>query len=98
MKLQVFLSTCGNPDRHQDPGRPFYGAPTPAWVDVLSFTDASRCCREFIDGNGLGAGNWAGGDVRNKETGEVIAHVSYNGRVWRGPQPWQPGITKEIVL
>jgi hypothetical protein len=48
--------------------------------DVRSFVDASRLCRDFIEVNELGAGNWTGGRVfRN---GKQIARVSYNGRVW----------------
>lgn len=62
MKLK--LAHAKNPDisggyweTPRDPGRP-------QWVEVVSFEQASAICRSFIVTNGLGSGNWTGGDVR----------------------------------
>jgi hypothetical protein len=53
-------------------------------VPVKSYKEASRECRQYIEEHNLGAGNWTGGEIYDAKTGEVVAHVSYNGRVWRG--------------
>lgn len=47
---------------------------------VSSLAEAARACRRYIEENGLGGGNWAGGQVF--ASGEQIARISYNGRVW----------------
>jgi hypothetical protein len=49
-------------------------------VDVDSFAMASGACLGYIKRNGLGAGNWSGGQVYDGE--KQVAIVSYNGRVW----------------
>jgi hypothetical protein len=51
-------------------------------VEVESFEEASRVCRAFIEEYDLGGGNWTGGHVW--DDGVPVAHVSYNGRVWKG--------------
>lgn len=77
--MKVALSHCKNPDiggywqTPVDSGRK-------RSVDVKDFAEASKVCREFIERNGLGGGNWNGGEIR--EGGKIIARVSYNGRVW----------------
>ena len=81
MKLKVTLKSVGNPDFRQDPTRPMYGCERNQTVEVKSFAEASLVCREFIDRNDLGSGNWAGGDVFD-DSGKLIARVSYNGKLW----------------
>lgn len=79
-KFTVTLASVGNIDFGQDPGKPLPGvANSTAWANSLQ--EASETCRKFIADNGLGGGNWAGGDVH--EGGELVARVSYNGRVWK---------------
>ena len=73
---EVFLRGCGNPDYAQ------YADVSPiATVKVGSLREASKTCRSYIQGWNLGGGNWAGGEV--SVNGEVVAWVSYNGRVWK---------------
>jgi len=49
-------------------------------VDVDSMANASLICRQYIEENGLGDGNWTGGQIFQEK--EQVAQVSYNGRVW----------------
>ena len=49
-------------------------------VSVQNLDAASVMCRQYIEKNGLGGGNWTGGDVHRD--GKLIARVSYNGRIW----------------
>lgn len=81
-KLKVTLHTVGNPDCGQDPTRPLYGVRNKT-VSANSLAHASELCRAFITENGVGGGAWAGGDVTDAATKQVVAKVSYNGRVWR---------------
>lgn len=64
-------------------------------VPVDSFAKASEICQNFIGENELGSGNWTGGEIEDSN-GEIIAHVSYNGRVWEGKE-WFKGC-KEIKI
>lgn len=77
----VTLGHVPNPDL---PGG-YWGHPVdsagPHSVSVATLREASAACRAFIDRNGLGGGNWAGGDVFDGERRQV-ARISYNGRVW----------------
>ena len=82
MALTVTLSSVGNPDFDQDPSRSLPGV-TGQRKRVDDLAHASRVCREYIEENGLGGGNWSGGDVFD-ENGALVGKVSYNGRVW-GP-------------
>lgn len=82
MVYQVKLSNVGNPDRRQDHTRELPGTPKGYWRDVATLAEASAACRAYICETELGAGNWAGGQVRDAQTREVVARVSYNGRVW----------------
>lgn len=63
-------------------------------LPVESFQSAAKVCTNFIASYDLGAGNWTGGQIGNIE-GEIIAHVSYNGKVWEG-KTWCAGC-KEIA-
>jgi len=52
------------------------------WLPVVSFAAAAFACRTFIEAHDLGASRWRGGRIVDAATGEVVATVSYNGRVW----------------
>lgn len=51
------------------------------WVRVRSLDEARNRVQSFITEFKLGAGNWIGGQIR--QSGRFVAHVSYNGRIWR---------------
>ncbi len=53
-----------------------------SWLPVASFAAASFACRTFIEAHDLGASRWRGGRIIDAATEEVVATVSYNGRVW----------------
>lgn len=74
--MKVQLRAVGNPD-HREP--PDIGCPS-RWVEVASYEEASKVCRQYILDNDLGGGNWTGGTI--KQGDKKIAYVSYNGRVW----------------
>lgn len=93
MKLRVTLASVGNPDFNQNPNRPMWGCEKNKTVTVASYKEASEVCSKFINDNDLGSGNWAGGEILDDKN-KVIAHVSYNGRVWEG-KSWS-STTKEI--
>ena len=57
-------------------------------LPVGSLEEASLTVRTYLDARGLGASEFRGGEVWRH--GEVVARVSYNGRVW-GPDGWTPG-------
>ena len=87
--MRLLLASVGNPDFNQDPDRPMWSCEPDKEVDVNSFAEASKACRQFINDNDLGGGNWAGGKIY--EGSKLIAKVSYNGRVW------DPDSGEEIV-
>ena len=90
----VELSTVGNPDWGQDPERPLHGADPNVERVIISLAEAQRYCREYIDRNNLGSGNFSGGAIRYNG-GEPVAYVSYNGRIWLSANcgaPDQPAI------
>lgn len=82
MSYEVFLSNHGNVDRDQDPYHPLYGTESGIWVPCDSIEEAQRIAEQYRDDNGLGGGNWGETNVRDVETGEVLGHISYNGRFW----------------
>ena len=75
----VHLQSRGNPDLGQDPRDPQSPGGTQG---VADYVEASRACRAYIVRWALGGGNWTGGAVSSIQTGEIVARVSYNGRVW----------------
>lgn len=87
-KFSVTLSSVGNPDYGQNPNRSLPGLKN-SKVAVKTKQEASDACRKFIDDNQLGGGNWSGGDIFSE--GNLVARVSYNGRVWH------PDIDAEAV-
>jgi hypothetical protein len=80
MIYSVLLTTCGNPDREQNPYETLWGVPTER-VYAASIEECQQRVMEYIDEYELGAGNWAGGEVYDG-LGNVIGHISYNGRYW----------------
>jgi len=79
--LSVNLRSCGNIDMGQDPDRPLFGVPTMPAHRVGSLRAAGQACRAYIERHGLGSSQWVGGWVRDGASA-IVAHVSYNGRVW----------------
>jgi hypothetical protein len=80
MIYSVLLTTCGNPDHGQNPYETLWGVPTER-VYTASIEECQQRVMEYIDEYELGAGNWAGGEVYDG-LGNVIGHISYNGRFW----------------
>ncbi len=80
--MKVKLSHARNPDVRggywSDPAE----SGKARFVEVDSWVRASAVCREYIERNGLGAGNWTGGKVFDGKA--VVAVVSYNGKVREG--------------
>lgn len=59
--------------------------PVTCWRDV---SDAYRCTLDSLD---IGASRAPRCDILDS-TGQVVAHVSYNGKVWAGAATdWHPG-------
>lgn len=60
----------------------------PVGATVASFKDASEAVRKAI-------GNRGASQIKHRfliaDGGEIVAHVSYNGRVWAGTE-WQSGM------
>ena len=78
--MKLYLSHASNPDidgGYWQDGNPYAAKHS---VQINSVDDAPRICRKYIDDNGLGGGNWTGGQIM--QDGEQVAYVSYNGRVW----------------
>jgi hypothetical protein len=74
----VLMSSVGNPDYGQSPDQDLPGVfRIRAKVDTME--EASVICQRYIGLHDLGSGNWSGGDII--ENGQVVAKVSYNGRV-----------------
>lgn len=92
--MDVLLSHVRNPDI---PGGYWSDAavriPSSKRRAVKDLLEAVHVVLWFIDRNGLGGGNWSGGEVRRD--GVVIARVSYNGRVWT-PHPFESPEHREI--
>ena len=84
MGMQIRLAHAANPDidggywdQPKESGKPLL-------VAVADVNEASKVAREYIERNGLGGGNWTGGQLfltlgnKRKEFGRI----SYNGRAW----------------
>ena len=79
--LLVGLSSCGNVDFDEDPDSPMSHDTV---VAVESMEEASRVAQEYRDRYHLGGGNWVPAPIVDADSGEQVAYVSYNGRVWPG--------------
>jgi hypothetical protein len=83
--LTVDLSHGPNPDVEM-PGSPMGYWSTPIARGSLmrtccvSLEFAQKRCRQYIERNAIGGGNWTGGLLC--VDGEPIGRVSYNGRAW----------------
>ena len=78
-KFLVKLSGHGNIDYGQNPYEEVCAGMVAYCHDL---NECSRACREFINENDLGGGQWTGGDIYRADDQVVVARVSYNGRVW----------------
>jgi hypothetical protein len=78
--MKVLLSHGNNPDIAGGGYWSVMDRPRKTSVEVSSYAEASRVCREYIEKYELGGGNWTGGTIT--VAGKKIARVSYNGRVW----------------
>ncbi|MBE0502068.1 MAG: DNA (cytosine-5-)-methyltransferase [Desulfuromonadales bacterium] len=76
-KYEVVLCSTENPD---------YGQSAPQspssrrWV--ASLEEASVVCRKYIEHWNLGGGNWCGGAGNVMQNGNLVATISYNGKIW----------------
>lgn len=57
-------------------------------ISVNSLKCASKACRQFIESNGLGSGNFSDAEVCDA-TGRRVAFVSFNGRLWTPESDWR---------
>ncbi len=80
--MLVELKHCKNPDIPGGYWSTMSRPRRPQQVHVTTFAEAAKRVQQYIDAYELGGGNWTGGLVRDND-GNVIAKVSYNGRVWR---------------
>ena len=72
------LKGVGNPDLQQ------YADVSPLRIlEVGSFAEASRKTLEYICEWNLGGGNLVVEIFDKRRNGKQIAHVSYNGKVWK---------------
>ena len=83
--MYVLLAARGNPDFSEDPSRTPWGMP-PDRVVMVSGMDGARCAvRNFIDHNGVGGGQWVGGDVW--QGGKRLGGIAYNGSYFEAGHP-----------
>ena len=80
----VKLSACPNPDFP-----PRDDLPLPRLVKVGSLNEASRALRQFVEEHDLGGGECRDGEVFDDSTGERVAMVSYNGKLWTPENDWR---------
>lgn len=68
------------------------GFSNPHEVEADSLRDASEFAQAFIYGYDLTMHNFESA-LYDAESGELVGHVSYNGKVWPGkPSDWHPGM------
>ena len=81
----VALKSGGNPDHGQFLGSELL---SPTVLKACgSILECQQAVRGYADQYGLGAGNWAGGEVMDGS--RVIGRISYNGKFWPLGQPNQ---------
>ena len=73
------LKGVGNPDLQQ-----YADVSEPRILEVGSFAEASMKTLEYIQEWNLGGGNLVADIFDKRKNGKQIAHVSYNGKVWKG--------------
>lgn len=91
--FKVKLASVGNPDRNQHPFQGLIGVPFRVMA-VKTLREACFVCRCYIEEHGLGGGNWSGGEVSVGD--EIVARVSYNGRVWQAIEMEQETHVSEL--
>lgn len=65
------------------------------YLPANTLAEAVDACKSYIAEWNLGGSNWTGGNVYDIN-GKIVAHISYNGRVWE--KETQPGKkVKEII-
>jgi hypothetical protein len=65
-------------------------------ISVRTIDEARAMWLALRDAEGLGASDCVRGCGEYSEDGKVVAHVSYNGRMWQGAaRDWSP-VTPEI--
>ena len=82
------LSSVGNIDFDEDP---YAAYSRPAAIGVTSLEEASIAAQQYRDANDLGGGNWIPAKIIDTATGDVVAEISYNGKVWPAVK-WRPGL------
>ena len=84
MPILVKLSHARNPDIDGGYWQQPIDDGTTVWKAVTDIPEASQVVRAYIDRNGLGSGNFTGGQVVHAIQGKhkPFARISYNGRAW----------------
>lgn len=80
---KVILSACGNPDHNESA---FHCVVNGKYVKgrIAKASSIAGCVtitQNYITNNDLGAGNWTGGKVYDKDD-NYVGRISYNGRFW----------------
>lgn len=85
-KFVVQFRSVPNPDfgERRAPARP-------QRFTADDFPVISAAARAYIEAGDLGGGNWPEIRILEAATGDHVATVSYNGRVWP-PVPWHSGL------
>lgn len=73
--MKIKCITAGNIDHGQNPYEK-----TNSIFDANNIEECQKIVEEYIEDNDLGGGNWIGGFVYEQDN--LIAVISYNGRVW----------------
>ena len=87
-RFLVQLESAGNVDFEEDPDVAYS---RPMMLGVESLEEASIAAQRYRDAYGLGGGNWIPAKIIDTATGDVVAEVSYNGKVWPAVA-WRPGL------
>ena len=80
----ILLANRGNPDHAQNPRARVFGTPRDTWAGARNLGHASALAQAYRNENSLGAGNWTGGQVLDRD-GQQVARVAFNGRVFAHP-------------
>jgi hypothetical protein len=76
-KFTMRLRSVGNPDFNQ-----YAPISNPVTVTGDTLKEMSNKARQYIKCWELGGGNFPNAVVKDTITGESVAWISYNGRVW----------------
>lgn len=80
----INLNACGNPDHGENPSDNIVnGSMVPHMIgEADTIDEIINIARKFIEDFDLGASNWCGGEIYNKDTNSMVGWMSYNGRIW----------------